>query len=96
MEQLPVNKDPELWEQARKRAEFKSHFTTYLAMVPFFWIIWLLTGARISGSGIPWPVWPSAGWGIGVLFHYLGVYLFEKYNSVEKEYDKLVRRKEVE
>ena len=89
MEQLPINKNPELWELARKRAGFKSHLVTYLAMLPFFWLIWLLTGANLSDSGLPWLVWPTAGWGVGVLFHYLGVYVFEKYNLVEREYEKL-------
>ncbi|HYJ38742.1 MAG TPA: 2TM domain-containing protein [Chitinophagaceae bacterium] len=93
MENLTNNKNPELWEQAKKRADFKSHFFTYLAMVPFFWIVWLLTGADNSNGGFPWPVWPTAGWGIGVLFHYLGVYVFEKYNLVEREYEKLERER---
>ena len=93
MENTSIKKNPELWEIARKRAEFKSHFMTYIAMMPFFWLVWLLTGANLSGSGIPWPVWPTAGWGIGVLFHFLGVYVFERFNLVEREYEKLERER---
>ena len=91
MENSQFNKDPELWELAKKRIGFKSHFFTYMAMVPFFWLIWLLTGAERTDTGLPWPVWPMTGWGIGLLFHFLGVYVFHKYNLVEKEYDRLVR-----
>jgi len=93
MQKVSASRDPELWELARKRTEFKSHFVTYLVMTPFFWGIWLLTGAHTTGSGLPWPIWPTAGWGIGVLFHFLGVYVFPKYNLVEGEYEKLVRER---
>jgi hypothetical protein len=86
------DKDPRLWEMAKKRAGFKSHLFTYLAMVPFFWLIWWFTGTDVDDSKLPWPVWPTAGWGIGVFFHYLGAYVFKE-NAVEKEYGKLLREK---
>jgi hypothetical protein len=90
------DKDPELWEVAKKRAGFKSHLLTYIVMVIVFWLIWWFTGARITGDlGLPWPVWPTAGWGIGVFFHYLGAYVFRQ-NQVQREYEKLVNeRKEL-
>ena len=87
-------KDPQLWDIAKKRASFKSHFTIHLIMSAFFWLLWYLTGAKIhNGEGIPWPVWPMLGWGIGVLFHYIGAYVTYKNNSVEKEYNKLTNNK---
>ena len=86
-------KDLELWELAKKRAGFKSHLLTYLGMIPFIWLVWFLNGQHYGNSGFPWPVWPMAGWGIGLLFHFLGVYVFHKYNLVESEYHKLVREK---
>jgi len=89
-----TGKDPELWELAKKRAGFKSHFITYLVMVPFFWLIWWFTGAHTSGGiNWPWPIWPTAGWGVGLFFHYLGAYVFHKENSVEREYEKLKRER---
>ena len=88
----PQGKDPELWDLAKKRAGFKSHLATYLAMQPVFWIIWWLSGAETSGDlNLPWPVWPAFGWGIGVFFHFLGTYVFQSSNSVQREYDKLER-----
>jgi hypothetical protein len=87
-------KDPELWELAKKRVDFRSHLMTYLVMVPFFWLVWWFTGGdNNDGNGFPWAVWPTLGWGIGVFFHYLGVYVFESRNQVEREYDKLQREK---
>jgi hypothetical protein len=85
----PSGKDPVLWETAQRRASFKYHLMSYAVMNGFFWIIWALTGSKFSHSGLPWPVWPMFGWGIGLLFHFLGAYVFPKNNLVEKEYEKL-------
>jgi hypothetical protein len=87
-----TDKDPHLWEIAKRRASFKSHFATYLVIVAFFWIIWWFTGAHDGGMGWPWPIWPTAGWGLGVFFHYLGAYVFKE-SQVDKEYEKLMRER---
>ena len=62
----PPDKDPQMWHLAQKRASFKSHFITYIVMIIFFWCIWYFTGGRTHGDGLPWPVWPMLGWGIGM------------------------------
>ena len=85
------SKDPQLWDIAKRRASFKSHFATYLIISAFFWALWYFTGGRDFNSGIPWPIWPMLGWGIGVLFHYMGAYVNPKANAVDKEYEKLLR-----
>jgi hypothetical protein len=82
-------KDPQLWELAQKRASFKSHLTTYFVMNAFFWVIWYLNGRNYGSGGWPWPVWPMLGWGIGLVFHYIGTYITPKENLAEKEYEKL-------
>jgi hypothetical protein len=92
---MQVEKDPQLWEIAKRRASFKYHLGTYLLMNIFFWVIWWFTGSYTSHENghLPWPVWPAFGWGIGLLFHFLGAYVFVKENGVEKEYEKLTRAK---
>ena len=92
-DQHSQNKDSHLWEIARRRASFKSHLLTYVIMVPFFWLVWWFSGSHTGGFGIPWPVWPMAGWGLGVFFHYLGAYVFKE-NQAEREYEKLLRERE--
>ena len=89
-QQPPAGKDPELWELAKKRAGFKSHFVAYVIVNVFLWAMWFFSGQRIyHGSNIPWPLWTTLGWGIGLAFHFAGAYVFPKVYSTEKEYQKL-------
>lgn len=89
-EQHPQDKDPMLWSLARRRASFKRHLTTYLVINAFFWILWFILGRKTYGTdGVPWPVWPMLGWGIGLAFHFFGAYVNNEHRSIEKEYQKL-------
>ena len=83
-------KDPELWKLAQKRAGFKQHAILYVIMNIFFWLLWYFTKQGYSGdNNIPWPVWATLGWGIGLFFQYRAAYVYPKSNSAEKEYYKL-------
>lgn len=89
-EQTPEGRDPRLWDMAKKRASFRTHLTTYIVINAFFWALWYLTGGRTYGSdGVPWPVWPALGWGIGLAFHYFGAYVNNDRDNIEREYRKL-------
>lgn len=97
--QIPEGKDPTLWAIARKRAEFKTHFITYLIVNVFLWAVWYFTGnhryeiLNWNWSHFPWPLWVTLGWGIGIAFDFAGAYIFPKANAVEREYEKLNRYK---
>ncbi|MEP6615223.1 MAG: 2TM domain-containing protein [Ginsengibacter sp.] len=83
-------KDADLWQLAQKRVGFKNHLLSYVLVNLFFWLVWYSSGHRHNNdAGIPWPVWPMVGWGIGLASHYAGAYIFPKSNAVEKEYQKL-------
>lgn len=88
-------RDPQLWEIAKRRASFKHHLGVYIVVNAFLWAIWFFTGSDWSGNSTkyPWPIWSTLGWGIGLVFHFLGAYVFPKENGVEKEYDRLIRNK---
>lgn len=86
------DKDPGLWAIAKKRAGFKRDLVTYLVINAFLWLIWLLTIKGKYSGGIPWPVWPTAGWGIAIVIQYFEAFRYPKENSVEKEYEKLKRK----
>lgn len=87
--QNPEQKDPKLWAIAKKRAGYKRDLVTYFVVNAFLWLIWLFTSKNHSYSGVPWPVWPTAGWGIAILFQYFDAYKYPKENTAEKEYEKL-------
>jgi len=56
---------------------FRIHFFVFLLVSPIVWIIWYLTD-----TSYPWPLWNTGGWAIGVLFHYLGVFVFKKSKNI--------------
>lgn len=80
----------QLHELARKRVEFRRHLVVYFVIISILWMIWFLTGA-----GYIWPIWPMAGWGIGVIFHYMFEYRSSSFLSEEEEYKKLKREMKV-
>ena len=89
---METEKDRELWKLAKKRVGFKRHLGTYIIVNSFLWAIWFLTDHKHDdeeNGGFPWPIFPMLGWGIGIMFSFLNAYVFTKYDSVEKEYEKL-------
>ncbi len=74
-----MDKDSEEYQAAYKRAEkrvkarlgFFWHLAAYLVVNGFLFLIWLFTGL-----GYPWFIWPVLGWGIGLFFHFLNVFVF--------------------
>ncbi len=91
---MQQEKDLQLWEIAKRRAGFKYHLAGYLGMSCFFWLTWFLSGHQQTTEGMPWPVWPMFGWGIGLLFHFLGAYVYSKEGGTEREYEKLIKNKQ--
>ena len=55
---------------------FRIHLLVFLFTTPVIWLVWYLTN-----SSYPWPLWSTAAWAVGLLFHYLGVYVFKKSNN---------------
>lgn len=54
----------------KAREEFTNHVTAYVLVNLFLWVIWFLT----DPGGFMWPMFPMAGWGIGLGFHWLDYY----------------------
>ncbi|MBO9562097.1 MAG: 2TM domain-containing protein [Niastella sp.] len=54
---------------------FRIHLRAFMVLMPLAWIVWLLTPATY-----PWPIWSTAAWTVGIIFHYLGVFVFKKSN----------------
>ena len=88
--QLP---EEEVYRLARQRVEEKKgfyiHLTVYVLVNILLILIWFFTGA-----GFPWFIFPLGGWGIGLLFHFLGVFVFSRGGSAweKKEIEKEAER----
>lgn len=52
---------------------FSIHLLVFLLSMPAIWLIWYCTDRTYL-----WPLWQTAGWSIGIIFHYLGVFVFKK------------------
>ncbi|WP_446717940.1 2TM domain-containing protein [Dyadobacter sp. OTU695] len=68
------NWDATAKENAKKG--FRIHLLVFVLVTPAIWLIWYF-----SGKAYPWPLWSTPAWGIGLLFHYLGVFVFKKRTS---------------
>ena len=87
-------RDENLWRIARKRANFRRSFYTYIVINALLWGIWWFTSGQKNGlHGYPWPIWVMLGWGIGIAFQYFGAYHGSKQDLQEEEYEKLKREK---
>lgn len=87
--------EEEIYRKARERVEEKKgfyiHLLVYILVNIMLIIIWVVTGA-----GFPWFIFPLGGWGIGILFHFLGIFVFSQRTGwerrqVEKEVERLKR-----
>ena len=87
---MDEQRDEKLWQMAKKRADFQRSLVSYFVVNAFLWAIWYFTSGRHGyNTGIPWPIWPMLGWGVGMIFQYLNAYGGSKNDLVEKEYEKL-------
>ncbi len=74
----------EAYQRAKKRAEAKLGFYIHLA-------VYLLVNAALilinmnTSPGYSWFGWPLFGWGIGLFFHGMGVFVFSGRASVTEK-----------
>lgn len=62
------------------RREFRLHLTVYVLVNTLLIVIWAATGA-----GYFWPIWPIAGWGIGLASHGLTLRLQRPFSEDDIE-----------
>ena len=69
----------------------RAHGVTYVPVNCGLWVIWALTDRHHDG-GLPWPIWPTVFWGIGVVMSGLGAYGdFGRPQRTQRQYERLVR-----
>ncbi len=57
-------------KRVEARRDFKTHLVVYLVVNTMLVVIW-----AVSGAGYFWPIWPLAGWGIGLALNAWSVYV---------------------
>ncbi len=92
----PLQEEDELRKLAEERVKERLglywDIAAYLIINGFLVVIWALT--KGEGTAGYWFVWPMLGWGIGLLFHIVGVVSGKKSAAVRermirKEMDKI-------
>jgi phosphate/sulfate permease len=92
MTTLPT--DDEIYQKARKRVDDKKSFFSHLAVFFVFNIAFVIIWAVTSPGGYAWFIWPLCGWGVAIILHAFGTFVFHKdskweQNAVEKEAAKI-------
>ncbi len=59
--------------RVKKRRDFHAHLFSYAVVNTLIWGIWAIV-ALTSGGWYPWPIWVTACWGIGLIFHVWDTY----------------------
>jgi len=87
--EMQNEKDRILWKMAKKRVGFRNHLAVYIIVNAYLWITWAVNG-RENENSLPWPLWCSLGWGFGLVWHFMGAFVFDnKISRIEKEFQKL-------
>jgi signal transduction histidine kinase len=71
--------EEEIVRRARRRAAaetgFYIHLLTYAGVIAFLYLINMLTGHHYADGRLNlWFLWPAFGWGLGIFFHWMGVF----------------------
>lgn len=87
--------DDRLWRLARRRADFRKSFYSYIAINIFLWLLWWFSEGYATGfNKYPWPVWVTLGWGLAIILQYYEAYYGTHKDITEKEFEKLKRKQQ--
>ncbi|MFC2014814.1 2TM domain-containing protein [Chloroflexota bacterium] len=75
---INIMSEEEIYEEAKKRVAAKRGFYSNLVSYVVVNIILMIIWAFPAGGGYPWFLWPLGGWGIGLIMHYIQVFVWPK------------------
>ena len=78
-------------EHLKKRRDFTTHLLVYVMVNTFIVAIWAFT----NPGGFFWPIFPLAGWGIGLVMNAWDVYRDDELDEeqIRREMDRLRERR---
>ncbi len=74
----------EAYQKAKKRVEAKIGFYIHLAVYVVVNILLIIINLNTSSQYF-WFKWPLIGWGIGLFFHALGVFVFSGGSAIKEQ-----------
>ena len=74
-------------KRLKKRRDFFAHLLVYVLVNAFVVAIWALT----NPDGFFWPIFPLAGWGIGLVMNAWDVFLNDEFDEeqIRREMERL-------
>jgi hypothetical protein len=70
----PSKMREEALAQVKRKREFKTAIAAYVVVNAALWLIWALSDERGDANGIPWPLWVTAFWGLGMVISAWNIY----------------------
>lgn len=71
--------------QLKKKRDFRTDVVAYILVNAVLWMIWAVVLVAADGPRLPWPLFPMAGWGIGLFFHGWDTYGRRPFTETEIE-----------
>lgn len=71
------------YRKAKRKVEARFGFFVHL-LIYILVNTFLITMNLIRSDDVIWSIWPLAGWGIGLLFHGLAVFVFSGMDQVKE------------
>jgi phosphate/sulfate permease len=79
-------------QRVRAKMGFFIHLCVYLGVNL---ILFIINWETLGPNGYHWFIWPLLGWGIGIFFHFMGVFFFSgsiKERMIAKEIERQKKR----
>lgn len=67
--------------RVKAKVGFYQHLTSFLLVNGMLIGIYLLSSLAAGALYYPWFIWPLLGWGIGLAFHFMSVFVFGSVSS---------------
>lgn len=85
-------RDQRLWQIAKARTKFQGHLLVYAFVNAGLWLLWaLLPQPHSHHIELPWPIWTSVFWGVGLVLQGLAAYShLNRGQRTQREYERLL------